>query len=92
MQATQFAKAKGIRDDGSVVEIVVWRIAEPLHPCTHLYKYRLYFGAGDQCGVRYDNERGKGDHRHFKDVEAPYVFVSINQLLSDFQHDVETWS
>lgn len=34
----------------------------------------------------------KGDHRHFNDVEAPYIFVSINQLLSDFQHDVETWS
>ena len=75
-----------------MVEIVVWRIAEPLNPCTHLYKYRLYFGAGGQCRVRYDNERGKGDHRHFNDVEAPYFFVSINQLLSDFQHDVETWS
>jgi hypothetical protein len=92
MQATQIARAKEIRVDGSVVEIVVWRIAEPLHPCTHLYKYRLYFGAGGQCRVRYDNERGKGDHRHFNDVEAQYIFVSINQLLSDFQQDVETWS
>ena len=92
MQATLIAKAKEVRDDGSVVEIVVWRIADPLHPCTHLYKYRLYFGADGQCTVRYDNERGKGDHRHFNDVEAPYVFVSTNQLLSDFQHDVENWS
>ena len=92
MQATLIAKAKEVRDDGSVVEIVVWRVADPLHPCTHLYKYRLYFGADGQCRVRYDNERGKGDHRHFNDVEAPYVFVSTNQLLSDFQHDVENWS
>ena len=92
MQAIQIARAKEIRDDGSVVEIVIWRIAEPLQPCTHWYKYRLYFGAGGQCRVRYDNERGKGDHRHFNDVEAPYIFVSINQLLSDFQQDVETWS
>lgn len=92
MQATLIARAKEVRDDGSVLEIVVWRIAEPLHPCTHFYKYRLYFGANGQCRVRYDNERGKGDHRHFNDVEAPYIFVSINQLLSDFQHDVETWS
>jgi hypothetical protein len=92
MQATQVVRAKEIRDDGSVVEIVVWRIAEPLHPCTHSYKYRLYFGSGGQCRVRYDNERGKGDHRHFNDVEAPYIFVSINQLLGDFQQDVETWS
>jgi Family of unknown function (DUF6516) len=92
MQATQIARAKEIRDDGSVVEIIVWRIAEPLYPCTHSYKYRMYFGAGAQCRVRCDNERGKRDHRHFNDVEAPYIFVSINQLLSDFQHDVETWS
>ena len=92
MQATLIARAKEIRDEGSVVEIVVWRIAQPLHPCTHLNKYRMYFGAGGQCRVRYDNERGKKDHRHFNDVEAPYLFVSINRLLDDFQHDVETWS
>ena len=92
MQATLIARTKEIRSEGSVVEIVVWRIAQPLHPCTHLYKYRLYFGAGGQGRVRYDNERGKGDHRHFNDVEAPYIFVSINRLLDDFQHDVETWS
>jgi hypothetical protein len=42
--------------------------------------------------VRYDNERGKGDHRHVNDVEEPYSFASINQLLDDFQRDVETWS
>lgn len=92
MQATLIARAKEIRNDGSVVEIVVWRIAKPLHPCTHLYKYRLYFGAGGKCRVRYDNERGKGDHRHLNEVELPYVFFSIDQLLTDFQHDVETWS
>ena len=92
MRAIQIVKAKEIRDDSSKVEIVVWRIAQPLHPCTHLYKYRLYFGESGQCRVRYDNERGKGDHPHVNDVEAPYIFISINQLLSDFQHDVETWS
>ena len=92
MQETLISKAKEIRDEGSVIKIVVWRIAQPLHPCTHLYKYRLYFGAGGQFRVRSDHERGKGDHRHFNDVEASYLFVPINQLLDDFQHDVETWS
>ena len=84
MQATLIAKAKEVRDEGSVVEIVVWLIAQPLCPCTYLYKYSLYFGAGGQCRVRYNNERGKRDHRHFNDVEAPYLFVSINRLLDDF--------
>jgi hypothetical protein len=41
--------------------------------------------------VRYDNERGKGDHRNIGDVEDAYAFVSLEQLLDDFRHDVEIW-
>jgi Family of unknown function (DUF6516) len=92
MNAEPIARAKEIRDDGSIVEIVIWRLTQPVAPCTHLYKYRLYFGAAGQCRVRYDNEKGKGDHRHVNDIEEPYRFVSITRLLDDFQHDVETWS
>lgn len=90
MSAQLIAKAKEVHDDGSIVEIVVWRISEPIHPCTHLFKYRLYFGVGDVCRVRYDNERGKGDHRHVGDVQTSYRFESLTQLLADFQRDVET--
>jgi hypothetical protein len=35
-----------------------------------------------------DNERGKGDHRHFAGVEKPYAFISVAQLVSDFNTDV----
>ncbi len=42
MKATLIAQAKEIRDDGSIVEIVVWELAEPLPPCAHPYKYRLF--------------------------------------------------
>lgn len=91
MPAEPIARVKEIRDDGSVVEIVVWRLPQALLPCTHFYKYRLYFGADGQCRVRYDNERGKGDHRHVNGIEEPYRFVSLTQLLDDFQHDVKTW-
>jgi hypothetical protein len=38
--------------------------------------------------VGYDNERGKGDHRHYGDHEEPYAFTSIEQLAADFQADV----
>jgi Family of unknown function (DUF6516) len=92
MDAKPIARAKEIRDDGSIVEIVIWRLAQPVAPCTHLYKYRLYFGAAGECRVRYDNERGKGDHRHVTNVEEAYQFVSVTRLLDDFQRDVETWS
>lgn len=57
----------------------------------HPYKYRLYFGAHGVCRVRYDNERGKGDHRHVNGVELSYVFISLDQLLDDFQSDVDDW-
>lgn len=41
--------------------------------------------------VRCDNERGKGDHRHFGEQEQDYLFTSIEQLLEDFRTDVERW-
>lgn len=58
------AKAKEIRDDGSIVEIVIWELSDPIELCKHNFEYRLYFGAAGVDRVRYDNERGKGDHRH----------------------------
>ena len=67
MDAVLLARAKEIRDDGSIVEIVVWELPEPLPPSQHRYKYRLYFGVAGVSRVRYDNERGKGDHRHVGD-------------------------
>ncbi|MFZ5568444.1 MAG: toxin-antitoxin system TumE family protein [Pseudomonadota bacterium] len=91
MPAQLIVRAKEVRDDGSIVELVVWRLPQPLAPCQHFYKYRLYFGADGVCHVRYDNERGKGDHRHLNGQEAPYLFVSVERLLDDFQRDVETW-
>jgi hypothetical protein len=39
--------------------------------------------------MRYDNEAGKGDHRHVGDREEQYTFTGIDQLLADFRRDVE---
>jgi hypothetical protein len=52
----------------------------------------LFFGIPGQDYVRYDNERGKGDHRHVGGQESPYAFRSIEQLLDDFERDVLNWS
>lgn len=38
--------------------------------------------------VAYDNERGKGDHRHVRDVETAYAFTTVEQLVADFRADV----
>ena len=77
MVAALLARAKEVRDDGSIVEIVIWELPEPLPPSHHRYKYRLYHGDAGVCRVRYDNERGKGDHRHVGDREHEYSFSSV---------------
>ena len=92
MKATLLARTKEVRDDGSIVEVVIWELPEPLSPSTHAFKYRLFFGKSGQDRVRYDNERGKGDHRHINGEELSYVFVSVDQLLEDFERDVQDWS
>ena len=61
----------------------------PVPPSTHRYKYSLYYGYPGERVVGYDNERGKGDHKHLEGEELPYVFVSIERLLDDFAADVE---
>lgn len=91
MAAILLARAKEVRDDGSIVEIIIWELPEPVPPSSHRYKYRLYYGSGGVSWVRYDNERGKGDHRHVGDQEYEYTFSSVEQLLADFQSDVERW-
>ena len=39
--------------------------------------------------VGYDNERGKGDHRHFEGREEPYSFTTPEALIEDFLADVK---
>ncbi len=92
MKAMLLARSKEIRDDVSMVEVVVWELPEPLPPSTHNFKYRLFYGAADTCHVRYDNERGKGDHRHVGENEYAYNFTTIDQLLDDFERDIANWS
>ena len=57
----------------------------------HSFKYRLAYVVGGKCVLRYDNELGKGDHRHTGRKEKPYDFVFVNQLLDDFLADVARW-
>lgn len=92
MPAVLVAQAKEVRDDGSIIEIVIWELPEPLSPSDHRYKYRLYYGAEGISRVRYDNERGKGDHRHLGNREEDYIFTTIEKLLADFETDVNDWS
>ena len=52
------------------------------------FKYSLFYGKEGQRIVGYDNERGKGDHRHFGNREEKYSFSTIDQMMRDFFADV----
>ena len=75
--------------DGAIREMVLWRLphTDPERP--HGLKYRLYYGGPGKCLVRYDNERGKGDHRHYLNQEELYNWISVRQLVDDFKADIE---
>jgi hypothetical protein len=92
MRAVLLAHSKEVRDDGSIVEVVIWELPEALPPSTHRYKYRLFYGRAGATRVRYDNERGKGDHRHVREEQHDYVFTTLEQLLDDFERDIANWS
>lgn len=73
---------------GGIVEMVVWRLPRPDADRPHGYKYRLVYVRAGKRIVGYDNERGKGDHRHFGDREESYPFVDVPTLLKDFIADI----
>ncbi len=76
----------------SFAELVLWRLPRPMKGSAHRFKYRLAYVMRGVCVLRYNNEAGKGDHRHFAGKERPYAFVSPEQLIADFQHDIARWN
>ncbi len=72
-------------------KMVLWEVPEPLSGSKHRYKYRLAFVVVGKCVLRYDNESGKGDHKHVGGKEVKYRFVSADKLVADFFEDVERW-
>ena len=77
---------------GVTVEMVVWALPKPSADRPHGLKYRLYCGRGGRCVVRYDNEAGKGDHRHFAEKEHTYTFRTPDKLIADFERDIARWN
>ncbi|MDE2357678.1 MAG: hypothetical protein KGL69_13090 [Alphaproteobacteria bacterium] len=77
-------------DDGAILEMTLWRVPNPVAPSTHDLKYSLFYGRPGRREVGYDNERGKGDHRHFLGVETAYTFTGVDQLAADFLADVRS--
>lgn len=88
MKAELVIRDRRVFKDGYLVEIVIWLVPKPVPPNDHSFKYRLFYGRKGKRIVGYDNERGKGDHRHYGNNELTYEFTTIEQLLRDFESDV----
>jgi hypothetical protein len=84
MKAQLITRFKNVTPDGGVIELVVWKVPEPVPPTEHGYKYRAVYALNGVRVVGFDNERGKGDHCHLDDHELPYEFVSVDKLVEDF--------
>ncbi|WP_157016938.1 toxin-antitoxin system TumE family protein [Mesorhizobium xinjiangense] len=80
---------KHILDNGAIVEVKVWRLPQTTPDRPHGLKYSLFYGRPGERIIGYDNETGKGDHRHYREREEPYIFRSLEQLIGDFETDVE---
>jgi hypothetical protein len=84
MRATLLVRERVPFREDSFAELVLWRLPSPLPGSSHAFKYRLAFVRSGVCLVRFDNEAGKGDHRHIKGKESKYTFVTPEKLIQDF--------
>jgi hypothetical protein len=90
MRARLIFRDKVTFPDGAIMEVVLWEVLDKTSDCPHGFKYRLHYGLPGKTLVRYDNEKGKGDHRHIKDREEPYNFKDVETLRADFIKSVES--
>lgn len=92
MPATLVARTRIVYAENAFAELVLWKLPKPLTGSAHEYKYRLAYVVDGVCVLRYDNETGKGDHRHFGSVESKLSFTTPEALLAAFERDIKRWN
>lgn len=92
MKAVALVRTRVVYAESAFAELVLWQLPRPLAGSDHRYKYRLAYVVDNLCVIRYDNEAGKGDHRHFGSRETVYRFTDPDRLLADFQSDITRWN
>lgn len=87
-KATLIYRDKAAFADGTMIEMTIWALPSPAADRPHGLKYSLFYGRVGKRLVGYDNEAGKGDHRHYRGREEPYAFIDMETLMADFLADV----
>ena len=70
---------------------MIWRLPKPSPGSGHGFKYRLALVVDEVCVLRFNNEAGKGDHRHESEKQTRYAFSTLDKLISNFWQAVEAW-
>lgn len=89
MKAELIERSRTVIDDSTFFEVVLWHLPDPVLGGAHPFKYRLALIVKGECVLRYDNERGKGDHWHIEGREEPVMFTTLEALYNAFQADME---
>jgi hypothetical protein len=92
MKAVEIIHRRITYFEDAFAELVLWQLSKPLAGSMHRYRYRLAYVVEDVPVLRYDNEGGKGDHRHCGDAEQTYAFSTPEKLIDDFQRDIARWN
>lgn len=92
MKAVELIRTRIICADTAFAELALWQVPKSLAGSAHRLKYRLAYIVSGVCMLRYDNEDGNGDHRHFGGKESAYAFTTPEQLIADFQRDISRWN
>jgi hypothetical protein len=91
MKAKELLKERVPISENAFAELRVYRVPSAVPGSTRDLKYSLAFVVAGVCVLRYDNEAGKGDHRHVGGDELTYIFTSPSALIEDFWRDVDDW-
>lgn len=82
---------KETNDHGDVIQVRIWRVPKS-RDFPEGVKYSLVYihveGDSYTRVLGYDNERGKGHHRHYFGREEPIRFEGVEKLIEMFLEDV----
>lgn len=92
MKAVLLVRTRIVYSESAFAELVLWQLPKPVAGSGHSFKYRLAYVVHGVCVLRYDNEAGKGDHRHFGGDETAYRFATPDRLIADFERDIARWN
>jgi predicted transcriptional regulator len=88
MTAAQLNRRRITYSASAFTELVLWRLPTHVPGSPHEFKYRPAYVVRGGRVLRYDNDVGKGDHRHFGGKESSYGFTTPEQLIADFQQHI----